>query len=304
MIQMIGSPVLAAIKQQITNDKMLTIPAAWSSDNLDSESVLMIGQTYDVEMINGLAYLQKVGKIKDGDKIGHIYVDSEYGQNAYKGAKWYADKHDVELLGAAVQSTDVDMTATITKFKSEGVTAILVTTPPAATGSVVLQNVQQGLNVPVLGSSPTFSTTLLKDESVTAALSNFYSSYTFDAFGTGSGNETVAKVEEEYKAGYTDPADDSITGGYASGLVLEAVLKKACDNGDMTRAGVLEARKQLDSVDTKGITGTLDLTDPGAPTSREGIIMTIDPQAIVGLKAVTKFEASDEAKEYKTPYEK
>lgn len=304
IIQMIGSPIVAALKAQITNDHMISIPASWASDNLDSEAVLMVGQTYDIEMINGMAFLQQQGMIADGDKVGHIYIDSEYGLNALKGSKAYAKEHDIEILEAGVSSTDVDMTATVTKFKAEGVKAILVTTAYAATGSVVLQNVSQGLNVPVLGSSPTFSTTLLADPSVVSALENFYAVYSNDAFDTGSNNELIDQLEKEYAASYTDPPDDSITGGYVSGMVLEAILEQACEDGDMTRAGVVAARKKLDSVDTKGITGTLDLSDPGAPTTREGMIMKVDPNTAVGLTMVQDFSASEEAKAYKTPFEK
>ena len=85
MLQIGGSHILAALKQKITADKVLAVTASWASTNLDSPSVLTIGQTYDIEMLNGLAWLQKQGKLADGDKVGHIYIDSEYGQNALAG---------------------------------------------------------------------------------------------------------------------------------------------------------------------------------------------------------------------------
>ncbi len=51
---------------------------------------MMIGTTYDLEIVNGLAYLQQQGLIADGDTIGHIYIDGEYGGNGLKGSQYYA----------------------------------------------------------------------------------------------------------------------------------------------------------------------------------------------------------------------
>ena len=51
-----------------------------------------MGATYDVEMVNGFDYLLKKGKIKEGDKIGHIYFEGEYGANGLAGSKYFAEQ--------------------------------------------------------------------------------------------------------------------------------------------------------------------------------------------------------------------
>lgn len=304
IIQLIGSPILAALKQQLTTDKMLTIPSAWASANLDSESILMIGQTYDVEAINGLAWLQKQGKIADGDKVGHIYVDSEYGQNAVLGSEYYAKKHNLTIEKAAVQSTDTDMTATITKLKAAGVKAIVLSVAPAATGSIALQNVSQDLNVPLVGNNPTFSVTLLKDEATTQALANFQLVNSVAAFD--SENIPLSKeIAEKYKAQFPDlPPEKSIPTGYIYGMAYEQILKQACSDGDMTRAGMIAAKNKVTSVDTKELTGKLDFSKPGAPTSRQAYVLEVDKTKPVGLKNAGDLYESAEAKEYKAPHQK
>ncbi|WP_106849916.1 ABC transporter substrate-binding protein [Blastococcus sp. Marseille-P5729] len=304
IIQLIGSPILAALKQQITTDKMLTIPSAWASANLDSEAILMIGQTYDVEMINGLAWLQQEGKIAKGDKIGHIYVDSEYGQNAILGSQYYAEEHDLEIVKTAVQATDTDMTATVTKLKDEGVKAILLSVAPAATGSIAIQNASQGLNVPLVGNNPTFSVTLLKDEAVTQALANFHlvnSMAAYDSQDIPLSTEMAAKYKEQFP---DLPPEKSIPTGYVYGMAMEQILKQACEDGDMTRQGLLDAKSKVDSVDTQGLTGKLDFSKPGAPTTREAYILEVDAAEPVGLKNVGGLFSSEEAKAYKAPHEK
>ena len=87
-------------------------------------------------------------------------------------------------------------------------------------------------------------------------------------------------------------------------LVWEGILTKACENGDLTRAGIHKARTQLDSLDTKELTGKLDLTDPGAPSSREDFVIKVSSSDIGGTKLVSELYAADEAKSYKAPYQK
>ncbi|WP_153505993.1 ABC transporter substrate-binding protein [Cumulibacter manganitolerans] len=302
MIQLGGSPILAALKQKITADKMLASTASWASTNLDSPSVLMIGQTYDLEMLNGLAYLQKQGKIADGDKIGHIYVDSEYGQNALMGSQAYAKQHKMQIVGAAISGTDTDMTATITKMKAEGVKAIAMTTPPAALGSAALQNVAQGLNVPMMGSNPVFSPTLLQDPAVETALAQYYqvSSYIPIGADAPAAKKLLAKVQ---KVSSDQPNLGSVQ-GYTWGLAWGEILDQACKDGDMTRDGVLAAKDKITKVDTNGLIGALDFSKPGSPTSREGYIVQADKATPGGLKVVEDLFESAEAKAYKAPHQK
>ena len=297
-----GSHILAALKQKITTDNVLTVPASWASINLDSNAILMIGQTYDVEMLNGLSYLQEEGIIGEGDQIGHIYVDSEYGQNALTGTKAYAEDNGMTVTEAKIASTDTDMTAIVTKMKADGVAAIAITTPPAALGSAALQNQSQGLNVPMIGSNPVFSPTLLEDPAVTSALSNYYQVTSYAPFG--SDNPKVAEILSKLTEKTQDAPNLGTVMGYVWGLAWGEVLQKACDNGDMTRAGVLEAKDSIDSLATEELTGPLDFSTPGAPTTRQAFITQADPEVPGGLTVVKELYESEAAKSYKAPYQK
>ena len=302
VIQMVGSPILAALKQKIITDKMVVSPGSWASANLDAPEIMMVGQTYDVEMLNGLAFLQKEGKIADGDKIGHIYIDSEYGQGGLMGSEAYAKDHDITVIKAPVGGTDTDMTATITKMKSEGVKAIAITTAPGAVSSAVVQNVAQGLNVPVIGSNPTFSPTMFTDQTVAEGLKNFYLISSTAPYG--SDNELAKKVAKKYEARSKEAPNIGVMQAYVTGLVWGEVLKQACSDGDMTREGVLKAKSKVTSVNSQGLGGALDFSKEGAPSSREAYILQPDQAAPDKLKIAAELFESDEAKKYKAPHEK
>lgn len=304
MIQLLGSPVMAALKSQLASDNMLAIPASQAATNLDLPTAMMVGATYDVEMINGLAYLQKIGKIKDGDKLGHIYIEGEYGQSGFNGSQAYAKKHNQTVVGIKVGPTDSDMSSAITKLKSQGVNAVLLTATGAQLGSAATQMAAQGMGaLPIMGNNPTYATTLVKSPAM-SALGNYYRSISLSPYGAD--NPLAQKLVKQFDKKYPgqDPNDD-INAGYAYGLTMQTVLEKACKNKDLTRAGIVKASKGV-KVDTHGLSGDkpLDFSHPGKASTTATVIEQIDPSVIGYLKVIQPFTSSAEAKDYKSPLNK
>ncbi len=304
MIQLLGSPVMAALKSQLASDNMLAIPASQAATNLDLPTAMMLGTTYDVEMINGLSYLQKIGKIKDGDKLGHIYIEGEYGASGFNGSQYYAKKHNQTVVGIKVGATDADMSSAITKLKSEGVDAVLLTATGAQLGSAATQMAAQGMGaLPIMGNNPTYATTLVKSPAL-SALSNYYRSISILPYGAD--NPLAQKLVKQFDKTYPgqDPNDD-INVGYAYGMVMQTVLEKACKDKDLTRAGIVKASKGV-KVDTKGLAADkpLDFSQPGKASTTADLIEQIDPKVVGYLKVIQPFTSSPEAKDYKSPLNK
>ena len=302
ILQLGGSHILAALKEQLTADNMLTTPAGWASGNLDREQIMLVGQSYDVEMVNGLAFMQEQGFLQDGDTIGHVWQDAEYGQNGKLAVDWYAAQHNLNVVSMPISTTDTDMTATVTKLKSEGVKTIAITTTPAATGSIALQNVQQSLNAPMIGNNQAFQPPLLDDPAMVDALADFYMVSSTAPFSADT--ELSKQIAEQYTASNDDEPSVGVPMGYSMGMVWEAILNEACDAGDMTRTGVLEAKKKVTSLDTEGLTGVLDFSKDGEPSTREAFILKPDETVEGGLSVEQDLFVSDDAKQYKTPHQK
>lgn len=300
MVQLLGSPILAALKKQITDEKMVSVPASWASTNLDSPSVLMVGATYDVEMLNGLSFMQEKGFVKDGDKIGHIYIDSEYGKNGLLGSQAYAKAHNMSVVEAKVVATDTDMTAAITSLKSQGVTMIALTTTPKQTASALTQAKAQGLDVPFIGNNPTFDPVLLS----TPAKDAFGKFYFVNGAVPFSADLPAAKeLAAKYNASYHDTPNVGVDFGYASGLVWQSVLTTACTDKDLSRQGILNAVAKT-KVDTKELAGELDFSKPGQPSTRKSYVAQADASAAGGMKYVKQLFESSEATAYTTPFQK
>ena len=146
-VQFIGSPFVAAVEQRIDGqDKGLVLPQAWSANLLGSTYVRVIGATYDIETINLVDYLLDQKRITKGDKIGHVYFEGDYGENALVGSKYAAKQAGLTVVEQKIKPTDNDMTAQVSALKQAGVKAVIVSAGPrqaASLSSVVIRSMSR-----------------------------------------------------------------------------------------------------------------------------------------------------------------
>jgi ABC-type branched-subunit amino acid transport system substrate-binding protein len=284
--QTIGSPVNVALADQFQADHMVNIPEAWARSLTENPQNAVVGATYDVEMANGLDYLMKQGKIKQGDKLGHIYFEGDYGANGLAGSKYFAGKHGMTIDEAQIKSTDTDMTAQVTKFKADGVKAILLTTAPAATASAVGVAAQVGLNVPVLGNNPVFAPGLLQSPAGPALKANMVIASPVPTF------DQQQQLLKDYTAKFPGGTPSlGVVHGYADALVMKQILDKACQDGDLTPEGVTKAKQSLSNVNTQNLVVPLDYSKKGSPSLQSYILQPADgPGGAKQLQAATQGE--------------
>ncbi len=285
----IGSPINTALADQLQADKIVNIPEAWARNLTQNPENAVVGATYDVEMINGLDYLLKQGKIKEGDKLGHIYFEGEYGANGLAGSKYFASQHKMTIDEAQIKSTDSDMTAQVTKFKADGVKAILLTTAPKATASAAGVAAQVGLNVPILGNNPVYDPSLLKSSAGPAIMAHLLIASPVTTF------DNQQQLLKDYTAKYPGTPSLGVIHGYADAVVMDQILEKACANGDLTRDGVTKAKLSLSNVDTKGLVVPLDYSKAGQSPSSESFIL----QPVAGPGGAKQVQAATEGDDVK-----
>lgn len=300
-MELLGSPMLAALKSDINDKQVTTMAVSWSSELLDQPYMVIVGTTYDLEIINGLNFLLEENEIKKGDTIGHIYIEGEYGGNGLAGSRYFGKENDIKISEAKVTSTDTDMTSIVTKFKGEGVKAIVLTTSPAQTASAATNNVGLKLNVPMIGNSPVFAPALL-DTPAASALSNLY--VVASAVPYTSPVPKAQEIATKFEAENPDVIPSfTVQYGYAQGLIWGQILQKACDAKDLSRAGINAALKASDNITTDKLVSDLDFSKPGSPSSRDVYIAQVDKDTKGGLKQVQGLKVGKDAKTYKAPHE-
>ncbi|GIH95049.1 ABC transporter substrate-binding protein [Planobispora siamensis] len=299
LAHVVGSPMVNAIKQRIEADQMLTIPQAWATNLLGSKPIQVTATTYDIDMINGVDFLAKEKGIKSGDKIGHLYFEGDYGESALNGSKYAAEKLGLELVEQKIKATDQDMTAQVTAFKKAGVKAILVSVGPRQTASLVGVSLAGGMDVPFVGSNSAYSPQLLPTPAGPALLKDFY--YITGGAPISSDLPAMKKLAEDYKAKYPNDAIDSgVSAGYSAAAIVVDALKKACENKDLTRAGVVNAHRSQNAWGQE-YGGVMDFTVFDKPASLRSYVAKPDKDALGGSVTFKDAAVSDLAKEYQVP---
>jgi ABC-type branched-subunit amino acid transport system substrate-binding protein len=268
MQQTIGSPINTALAPEYEADQIVNFPSAWSKTLTEIPGTGVVGATYDVEIANGYSYMLEEGLLKEGDTVGHIYFEGEYGANGLAGSQAVADEMGLELIEAQIKATDQDMSAQITQFKAAGVDMIALTVAPGQLASVASVAEAQGLDVPILGSNPVFAPGLLQGPAANWLKSHLYVASPVSSFD--------AHPEElaAYEKAYPDAVPSlGVVVGLGMSEIMKQVLDAACENGDLTRQGVVDAFGELEEVDTGGLVVPIRGFETGKSPSLQSFIL-------------------------------
>ncbi|MFI6876614.1 ABC transporter substrate-binding protein [Streptomyces sp. NPDC050400] len=295
--QFIGSPFVAAVKQRIDGqDKGLVLPQAWSAHLLGSPYVRVIGSTYDIETINAIDFLMKEKGLKKGDKLGHVYFEGDYGENALQGSKYMADKAGLTVVEQKIKPTDNDMTAQVAALKKAGVKGIVISAGPRQAASLVGVAAAAKLNVPVIGNNSAFAPQLLATQAGPALEKNYW--VASPSLPIGADTAEAKKLVADYRKAYPkDSLDNGVVAGWTAASVFGEALKKACESKDLTREGVGKALLTLSSFDN-GFGVDQDFSDPKAPSSHQSVILQPDKSAVGGMKVVRQPGEAEQAASY------
>jgi ABC-type branched-subunit amino acid transport system substrate-binding protein len=286
--QLLGSPITTALLPSLTRDNMYTGLAAWTPALVGKPVIQITGATYDLEMINLIDYAIQKKLIKDGDTIGHLYFEGDYGEGGLLGSMYAAKQHHLKLVQQKITATDMDMSGPVSAFKRAGVKAIALTVAPTQTAATAGVAKTQGLNVPLLGSSPVFAPQLLKTPAAPLLEQNLYVASSLAPFSLNKPGPNSVKAAWD-KAYPNAPATNvSVDFGWANSELMTEVLKKACANKDLSRQGIVNALHQLSGMGLGGlVAGPLDYTKSNEPPSRMVYIAKVDKSQSGGLRALT-----------------
>ena len=285
--ELLGSPEIAALSDTLKEDHMPTLAVSWSSALLSNPYVIVTGTTYDVEMINALYWLMQNKGLAKGDKVGHVYLDGDYGGNALAGSKAAAVQFGLSIADTKIQTTDTDLTAQVTALHSQGVKFVLMSGSSAQTASAVSVAEANGFDMTFVGSNPSFSPALLAGPAKAALEKRFYVVASTAPYGSDDPGPT--KLRTDLTAKFPDQAKKAsafVVYGYGQGMVMYKVLAAACASGALTRDGLLTAFHSLTTVETDGLIATLDYSKPGQIPARQVYLNQPDASVPGGLRQV------------------
>ncbi|WP_117214456.1 ABC transporter substrate-binding protein [Allorhizocola rhizosphaerae] len=299
MQTILGSPVMSALRPAIGQDNMFAGFGGWSASVLADEHIQVLGTTYDIEAIAGLDFLLRTNKIKAGDKVGHVYFEGDFGENAFKGSQYLTGRNQLTIVGHKIKASDSDLSAQVAALRNAAVSAILVSAGPTQTASVAGVSKSVGLAVPIVANGPGFTPQLLSGPAGPALRENLY--VVSSMAPPASDAPAARQLQEAFSKEYPDAVPTQVGSlfGYVQARVMSQILQKACDSKDLTRQGLLNALHATSGVDTGGlVAGTLDYTKAGQPPSRAVYICQVDAGVPGGLKAIGGPVEAEPAKSY------
>lgn len=295
----LGSPVITALLPSFEQDNMTVGMAAWTSAVLPNPNIQITGATYDIEMINAIDYLIREEGLSAGDTVGHIYFEGDFGENALEGTRFAAERHDLEVIEQQIVPTDTDLSTQVDELRRAGADAILLSAGNPQTASVASVAAASDFDVPIIGNAPIFTPHLLDTPAAKALEENVM---TVTSLAPPS---LDAPAVEEFRAAFEEKYPDSVPiqngsmYGYAAAQIIGEALDRACESGDLTRQGVVDALRSMTDYDSNGsVAGTLDYSDPAQPPTRMVYVSKVNPDVPGGLEAVGEPFVSETAEEY------
>lgn len=272
-----GSPHTAATAEMLVEDNMAAVPLSWYSGWADPEigqNVFEVQANYCIEAMNGATYMSETY----GNKVAIASFPGDYGEDGARGVKVAAEAIGLEIVydGQGAVVPGADQTPVVTEIANSGADWVWLTTNPTTTAELMGGAAQQGFAGQWSGNGPSWNPLLLNTGIADLAdqvYTHSYYSVMWDV-GESQGMQDMIAAMREYRP--EAPFDDVYVISWIEGLVATQILDAAITNGDLTRAGVLNAAKTL-TVDLQGLAPNQSWTgDPNDNIVRETYLYDVD----------------------------
>src|SRR6266700_4116466 len=258
----LGTPTTFAIKDLAAADHMLVSAATLSSALAREKYLILLGTPYRLQVENAFDYVvNKLGV--QNPPVGIIYQNDEYGQDGltgYKEAVNFYHLHDVAQATYAV--TDTNDTAQVSQLKAADAKYVFLTTTPTSTAGIIATAYKLGYNPQWILQSPAFALALLSVPGLSALMSHAW----LVSQGANWGDTSVpgmAQMRNDVAKYASDQKPDGFFEfGYTESKITYAILKKAIENGDITRDGLLKAFESLKNMARGGLLPKVNYGSP------------------------------------------
>jgi ABC-type branched-subunit amino acid transport system substrate-binding protein len=294
LAQTLGSPTTAAIIDDMEASDVVGAPASWTSGNMFEDVILESGTNYCFEAMNALDWAVNEYGVQS---VMAVHLAGDYGDDAAAGMQHAAEENGIPFTDVETQSGQTNQAGAIQAIVSQQPDLVFVTTGPTDLAVIVGQAAAAGYQGRFIGSSPTWNPGLLASPAAPALQALYHVAQPWATYDSDTpGHEAMREA-----LGADVQGNDGYTAGWVWSYPLKAALEQAAENGDLTRAGVVEAIGQLESVDYQGMLpeGAGNFSgDPNETVFRESLIAVPDQASSGGVSTVQDFFVSPTAEEY------
>lgn len=302
--QSLGSPTTQAIESKASAAGVVLGTAAQDSAFVNQKVNAVIGTPYAIDDVNAM---YAISQKSPHAKVALFYQNDSYGQDGIKGfeagVKAYGLKNVGEVPYAA---TDTTFTAQAAKLKSLGAQYVLLTAIPTAAGGLIGTAATLGYAPKWVLQGPAWSEYLMtssgtpagKPTPIEKALQGAWVLGYEAEWGDNSVPGMSQFLADTKKYAPKQPPDGYYMYGYCMAKMEVDLLRKAIESKDLSRAGILNAKVHLGTIDFGGLIPNANYTPALGPADRETDIATVDKAAGASgfLKIIKPFFESSAAK--------
>jgi len=301
LAQSLGSPTTQAIESLAQSAGMLVGTAAQDSAFVNQKINAVIGTPYAVDVANAMQY---VSQHKPGAKLGIIYQNDAYGADGLKGFTAGVNAYHLDRVGAATYNvTDTAFTSQVLAMKNAGATVVMVTALPTPAATIVGTAAAMGYTPQWIFQGPAWSEFLMSSTGKVGGTATPVAPALLGVWVLGYeaqwGDPSVAgmsqflAIQRQYFP--TQVPDGYYMYGYALAVMEKDVLAKAIADKDLSRAGVLNAKLNLGTVDFGGLLPSADYTPNLGPADRETVVDQVSMLAPGYLQQIQPYFMSSAA---------
>lgn len=296
LAQSLGTPPTLAALEFYKEDDIVAAPASWWSGWEFEDNILESGTNYCIESMNAVDYAVEEFGVQTVQAVGY---PGDYGGDAAAGAEVAATENGLEFVGTVETAPNAvagSQDAAVDAILQAQPDLVIITTGPAEMAEIVGGVAARGFQGKFIGTSPTWNKGVLDSPAGPAIEQLYLQSGPWGPFDSDTpGHEAMREA-----VGDVDP-NDGYTSGWAWSYPLRAVLDAAYENGDLTRAGVVQAASELESVDYEGMlpedAGVFS-GDPNDTVFRQIVISRPDANAPSGVTVTADFFVGPTAEGY------
>jgi ABC-type branched-subunit amino acid transport system substrate-binding protein len=270
-----GTPTTLPLHPMLDRDRMLAFPVSLSSRTGTNQYTPPPTATYRTEAMRAVDWA--VEQAGASVKIGIVYQQDDYGEDAVEGLEVEAEFHGVEIVSRqAIAPGQGDFTAVVSALQSAGAEYVMLGILPSATGPLLGTAAQLGYQPMWLGNGPAWLDAFFNPEVIPAAVFENYRGVTSPPIWGEDvpGMPAFLEAYEAYGASEMEP-DWYITMGYIFASLGIEVFRRAVESGDVTRDGLMNALHSIDGWDVNGLYQPISLTS--APYDAGRLVRVLRP---------------------------
>ena len=254
--QVQSTPPTKALLESLKQDNIIAVPGSWAGEFAGERVLLPVGAAYEYQMINLVDWFATESGLA-GNVAVHCaaYIGDSYGESGMRGVRYAVRQLGAELAQEQpIERGTTDFSSHVTALQGAGCTAVYLIAIPSETDHLLAQAADAAFEPYWLASLPSYLNTLGQ------ARPQLYEKFHI-ALDSPNLSDTsvpaIAEFKDRFEAAFGSDAEINSfhLAGYVQSIAVHALLEKAVELGDLSRAGLAVAMEQLGTVDFHALVG-------------------------------------------------